>query len=142
MNNIIKRRFLHTMIRISDMQRSIQFYTEILGMKVLRTLDQPEEKYTLIFLGYSDESESAVLELTYNYDVSVYDIGNAYGHIAIGVSDINQTVTSIKNQGGQFSLLPTELKGSDETIAFLNDPDGYQIELIERPNSWFCEANI
>lgn len=137
MNHTIKRRFLHTMVRISDMQRSIQFYTEILGMKVLRTFDQPEDKYTLIFLGYSDESESTVLELTYNYDVSEYDFGNAYGHIAIGVSDIKQVTTDIKKQGGQFSLLPTQLKGGDETIAFLTDPDGYQIELIERSISWF-----
>ena len=131
------RRILHTMIRISDMERSIRFYTEILGMKVLRVLDQPEDKYTLTFLGYSGESESTVLELTYNYDVSDYDVGNAYGHIAIGVSDIKQAVGDIKKRGGQFSVLPTQLKGTDESIAFLSDPDGYQIELIERPILWF-----
>jgi len=137
MNQNNKQRILHTMLRISDMPRSILFYTEILGMKVLRTFDQPKDKYTLTFLGYSDESESTVLELTYNYGVSEYDFGNAYGHIAIGVSDIQRVVTDIKKQGIQFSLEPTQLKGSDEIIAFLFDPDGYQIELIERSATWF-----
>jgi len=131
------KRLLHTMLRVKDLQRSIDFYTYILGMKVLRTFDQPEEKYTLTFLGFGEESKSAVLELTYNYDVYEYDYdyGNAYGHIAIGVSDINQVAIDIKKQGGQFSLLPTKLNGGEEIIAFLADPDGYQIELIERPIS-------
>jgi len=131
MNQTSQRRILHTMLRISDMQRSIQFYTEILGMKVLRNFEQPKDKYILTFLGYADESESTVLELTYNYGISEYVLGNAYGHIAIGVNDIKQVAANIKKQGGEFSLLPTQLKGSDETIAFLSDPDGYQIELIE-----------
>jgi len=137
MDQTNKRRILHTMFRVTDMQRSIKFYTEILGMKVLRVFDQPNDKYTLTFLGYSDESKSAVIELTYNYDVTEYDIGNSYGHIAIGVSNIDQVSTNIKNQGIKFSLEPTKLKGSDEVIAFLTDPDGYQVELIGRPTSWF-----
>ncbi len=126
------RRILHTMIRIADMQQSIEFYTKILGMSVLRTLDQPDEKYTLTFLGYGKETEQAVLELTYNYGISHYDHGNAYGHIAIEVPDIQKATTEIKAMGFLFSLEPTLLKGGNEIIAFLSDPDGYQIELIER----------
>lgn len=126
-------RMLHTMIRISDLQRSIDFYTQILGMSVLRTLDQPDERYTLVFLGFGEESETCVLELTYNYGVSNYELGNAYGHIAIGVSDIQQVTAEIKRRRVQFLLEPTPLKGSNEIIAFITDPDGYQIELIERP---------
>lgn len=137
MNQTMSRRILHTMLRISDMQRSIEFYTKVLDMKVLRTFDQPKDKYTLTFLGYSVESESTILELTYNYGISEYEFGNAYGHIAIGVTDIEKVAVEIKKQGGEFTLLPTQLKGSDETIAFLSDPDGYQIELIERPITWF-----
>ena len=129
------QRILHSMLRISNIQRSIDFYTQILGMRVLRTLDQPDEKYTLIFLGFGEESETYVLELTYNYDVSTYELGNAYGHIAIGVSDIQQVTTDIKRRSIQFSLEPTQLKGSNEIIAFITDPDGYEIELIERPAS-------
>jgi len=125
-------RILHTMLRVSELPRSVHFYTEILGMKVLRTLDQPTEKYTLIFLGYADESESSVLELTYNYGVDKYDVGTGFGHIAIGVSDIKQVSEQIENQGIELSLKPTKLKGTDEIIAFLSDPDGYKIELIER----------
>jgi len=128
-------RILHTMLRVGNLQRSIDFYTQIMGMKVLRTLDQPDEKYTLIFLGFGEESKTCVLELTYNYDVHTYEVGNAYGHIAIGVSDIQQVTTDIKRRGIQFSLEPTQLKGSDEIIAFITDPDGYEIELIERPGS-------
>ena len=125
-------RILHTMLRVSDLPRSVHFYTEILGMKVLRKLDQPTEKYTLIFLGYADESESSVLELTYNYGVNEYDLGTGFGHIAIGVSDIKQVSEQIENHGIELSLKPTKLKGTDEIIAFLSDPDGYKIELIER----------
>jgi lactoylglutathione lyase len=103
-----------------------------MGMKVLRTLDQPEEKYSLTFLGYGDESDTAVLELTYNYDVTEYEMGNAFGHVAIAVDDIQQAYEDIKWKGGDFSLKPVQLKGSNEIIAFVADPDGYQIELIER----------
>ncbi len=127
------QRILHTMLRVGDLQGSIDFYTQVIGMQVLRTLDQPEEKYTLAFLGFEEEHKSCVLELTYNYGVSEYVQGSAYGHIAIEVTDIKQAATDIKNQGVQFSLEPTQLKRSNETIAFLTDPDGYQIELIERP---------
>lgn len=130
-------RILHTMLRISDINRSVKFYTEVLGMKVLRILEQPEESYTLLFVGYDDESKSTVLELTYNHGITDYDIGNAYGHIAIGVTNIQESVAAIKHRGGQFTLEPAPLSGSDETIAFLTDPDGYQIELIERQDFWF-----
>lgn len=122
------------MLRISNLQQSIKFYTQILGMRVIRTLEQPDDKYTLVFLGNGEESETCVLELTYNYGISSYDMGNAYGHIAIGVSDIQQVTTDIKRQNIRFSLEPTQLKGTNEIIAFLTDPDGYQIELIERPS--------
>ncbi len=131
------QRILHTMIRVGNLQRSIDFYTQVIGMQVLRTFDQPEEKYSLTFLGFKKESETCVLELTYNYGVSKYELGNAYGHIAIGVTDIQQTVIDIKKQSVQFSLEPVRLKGGNETIAFLTDPDGYQVELIERPILWF-----
>lgn len=127
------KRILHTMLRVSDLQRSIRFYTEVMGMKLLRMLEQNDDSYTLAFLGYGEETETCVLELTYNHGVSEYDMGNAYGHIAIGVQNIVQSVAEIKKLGGEFSLDATPLKGSDEVIAFVTDPDGYQIELIERP---------
>jgi lactoylglutathione lyase len=120
------------MLRIGNVQKSLHFYTYILGMKVLRTLDQPEEEYSLTFLGYGDESDTAVLELTYNYGVTEYDLGNAYGHVAIGVEDIHEAYKDIKWKGGEFSLNPVQLKGSNEIIAFITDPDGYQVELIQR----------
>ena len=131
------QRILHTMLRVGNLQRSIDFYTQVIGMQVLRIFDQPEEKYSLTFLGFKKEHETCVLELTYNYGISKYELGNAYGHIAIGVTDIQQTFTDIQRQNVQFSLEPTRLKGGNETIAFLTDPDGYQVELIERPTSWF-----
>lgn len=134
------RRILHTMLRVGDLRRSIDFYTHILGMEELRRFDQPEEQYTLVFLGYEEESKSGVLELTYNYGVTEYTIGNAYGHIAIGVQDLYQVVSAIKERGGQLSLEPVKLKGGDEMIAFISDPDGYQIELIERPESWLLKV--
>jgi len=129
------QRILHTMLRITDMQRSIDFYTHVLGMKVLRTLDQPEEQYTLTFLGYEDEAETCALELTYNYGVSEYDMGNAYGHIAISVDDCNTACADVESKGGNVTFGPERLQGSDEIIAFVVDPDGYQIELIQRPAS-------
>lgn len=125
-------RILHTMLRVSDLPRSIKFYTEVMGMKILRTLENNDEKYSLIFLGYGEETEGSVLELTYNYGVSEYNMGNAYGHIAIGVENIIHSIAAIKKYGVKFSLDATPLKGSNEVIAFLTDPDGYQIELIER----------
>lgn len=124
------QRILHTMLRVGDMQRSINFYTQVIGMRVLRTLDQPKENYTLTFLGFSEESDSCVLELTYNYGISQYHMGNAYGHIAISVDDCPAACADIKSKGGEVILEPVPLSGSDETIAFVVDPDGYKIELI------------
>ena len=122
------------MLRVSDLNRSIKFYTDIMGMKLLRTMEQPEEDYTLAFLGYGSEVNTAVIELTYNHGESKYRMGNAYGHIAVGVEDIIEESKNIKEKGGQFSLEVTSLKGSNEMIAFIVDPDGYQIEMIERKN--------
>jgi len=124
-------RILHTMIRVSDLQRSVDFYTQILGMQILRTLDQPDEKYTLVFLGYGNESDTCVLELTYNYSVSKYEMGNAFGHIAIGVDDCHAACTAIKEKGGVVACEPKPLKGSNEVFAFASDPDGFQIELVQ-----------
>lgn len=130
-----KPRILHTMLRISDMANSTKFYTQALGMKLLRVLEQPSEKYTLLFFGYEDESNAAVIELTYNYGKLEYELGDAFGHIAIGVKSIKKTVSLIKKRGYPIDLEPKKLKGSNEIIAFLKDPDGYQIELIERKES-------
>lgn len=101
-------------------------------MRVLRTLDQPEENYSLAFLGFGEESETCVLELTYNYGVSKYELGSGYGHIAIGVSDCRKACDDIRARGGEITLEPCPLKGSDEVIAFVSDPDGYQVEIIQR----------
>ncbi len=125
-------KILHTMLRVGDMQRSITFYTQLMGMRVLRTFERPEEKYTLTFLGYGDESDGCVLELTYNHGVSQYDLGTAYGHIAIGVDDCYAACAFIESQGGQISRAPGPLLGSSEIIAFVTDPDGYSVELIQR----------
>ena len=130
-----KPRILHTMLRISDMANSTKFYTQALGMKLLRVLEQPSEKYTLLFFGYEDESNAAVIELTYNYGKLEYELGDAFGHIVIGVKSIKKTVSLIKKRGYPIDLEPKKLKGSNEIIAFLKDPDGYQIELIERKES-------
>ena len=119
------------MLRVSDMEQSIRFYTKILGMKVLRTIEQPDEKYKLAFLGYGDELESAALELTYNYDIKKYDHGSAYGHIAISVKDIYRTCNEMKASGVNITRDPGPLKGSNEIIAFISDPDGFKIELIQ-----------
>lgn len=127
------QRILHTMLRVGDMARSVDFYTRVLGMKVLRTLDQPAENYSLTFLGYAEESESAVLELTFNYGVSTYELGEGYGHLAIGVSDCEAACEVIRARGGEITLSPRPLAGSDEIIAFVRDPDGYAIELLQRP---------
>lgn len=128
-------RMLHTMLRVGDMERSVNFYTDVLGMRVLRTLEQPEESYSLTFLGYDDESRTSVLELTYNYGVSQYDHGGAYGHIAIGVRDCRKACDAVKARGGEVTLEPVPLQGSNEVIAFVADPDGYQVELIQRPET-------
>ncbi|MCU7796135.1 MAG: lactoylglutathione lyase [Candidatus Thiodiazotropha sp. (ex Myrtea spinifera)] len=132
-----KARVLHTMLRVGDMDRSVDFYTHVLGMRILRTFDQPSDNYALTYLGYAEESETCVLELTYNYGVSTYELGNAYGHIAIGVEDCHQACLDISVMGGKVIREAGPLEGGDEVIAFIVDPDGYQIELVERPANWF-----
>lgn len=124
-------RMLHTMLRVRDLQRSIDFYTQVLGMKLLRTRDNPEFKYTLAFVGYADESEQAVLELTYNYGVDQYELGTAYGHVALGVPDVAAACERIRNAGGRVTREAGPVLGGTTVIAFVEDPDGYKIELIE-----------
>ena len=125
-------RILHTMLRVGDLQRSIRFYTNVLGMKMLRTTDRPEQKYTLAFVGYGDESEHAVLELTHNYGIEKYDLGTGYGHIAIEVDDAAATCAAVRTKGGTVTRDAGPVKGGTTVIAFVQDPDGYKIELIER----------
>lgn len=125
-------RILHTMLRVGDLQRSIDFYTRVLGMKLLRTTDRPDQQYTLAFVGYGNNPEHAELELTYNYGVDRYELGTAYGHIAIAVEDAKQTCAAIKASGGKVTREPGPVKGGSTVIAFVTDPDGYKIELIER----------
>lgn len=125
-------RLLHTMLRVGNLERSIQFYTEIMGMQLLRKNDNTEYKYTLAFLGYGPEEETAVIELTYNWDTTEYDLGNAYGHIALEVDDIYQQCEQIKAAGGIISREPGPVKGGTTEIAFVKDPDGYAIELIQK----------
>jgi len=124
-------RILHTMLRVGDLQRSIDFYTGVLGMHTLRTTDRPEQRYTLAFVGYGDERQHAVLELTYNYGVDHYDIGDAYGHIAIAVPDAAAACAAVKAKGGTVTRDAGPVKGGTTVIAFVQDPDGYKIELIE-----------
>ncbi|MGV8898131.1 MAG: lactoylglutathione lyase [Burkholderiaceae bacterium] len=125
-------RILHTMLRVGDLQRSIDFYTKVLGMHLLRTSDNPEYKYTLAFVGYGSNPEHAELELTYNYGVEKYDMGSAYGHIAISVEDAQQACADAKASGGNVTREAGPVKGGSTVIAFIADPDGYKIELIER----------
>ena len=122
---------LHTMLRVGELQTSIDFYTNLMGMKLLRQSDNKEYQYTLAFIGYGDESDTTVLELTYNWGKSQYDIGKAYGHIAVEVDDIHTLCTSIEQQGGDVYRKPGPVKGGKTVIAFVRDPDGYAIELIE-----------
>ncbi len=123
-------RILHTMLRVTDLEKSISFYTELLGMRLLRRKDFPDGQFTLAFLGYGDESEQAVIELTHNWDVSAYDMGNAYGHIAIGVDDVYRACDLIKSKGGQVVREPGPMKHGSTILAFVEDPDGYKIELL------------
>lgn len=125
-------RILHTMLRVGDLDRSIAFYTEVMGMKLLRRRDNKEYRYTLAFVGYQDETESAVLELTHNWDTHEYDLGNGYGHIALEVDDIFATCSVIKDLNGKITRAPGPVKGGKTVIAFVEDPDGYKIELIEK----------
>ncbi|HEX5094192.1 MAG TPA: lactoylglutathione lyase [Burkholderiales bacterium] len=127
-------RLLHTMLRVGDMQRSVDFYTGVLGMKVLRTTDRPEQKYSLAFVGYDDESRATVLELTYNYGVDRYDLGSAYGHVAIEVEDAARACEAVRARGGKVTREAGPVKGGTSVIAFVEDPDGYKIEFIERKN--------
>jgi lactoylglutathione lyase len=123
---------LHTMLRVGDLQRSIKFYTEVLGMKLLRTTDRPEQKYSLAFVGYGDEAANTVLELTYNYGVDKYDLGAGFGHIAIEVGDAAQACEAVRAKGGSVTREAGPVKGGTTVIAFVQDPDGYKIEFIER----------
>jgi lactoylglutathione lyase len=124
-------RILHTMLRVGDLQRSIDFYTRVLGMTLLRTRDNPEYQYTLAYLGYGSNPEHAELELTYNYGVGQYEMGGAYGHMAIGVPDVYKTCEAIKVQGGTVTREAGPVKGGTTVIAFVRDPDGYMVELIQ-----------
>jgi lactoylglutathione lyase len=124
-------RLLHTMLRVGDLDRSVRFYTETLGMKLLRTTDRPEQKYRLAFVGYDDERRAAVLELTYNYGVDKYDLGSAFGHVAIGVPDVKAACERVRGAGGKVTREPGPVKGGTSVIAFVEDPDGYKIEFIE-----------
>lgn len=120
------------MLRVGDMQRAIDFYTRVMGMTLLRTTDRPEQKYSLAFVGYDSNPEQAEIELTYNYGVDRYEMGGAYGHIALGVDDIYATCEQIRAQGGNITREPGPVKGGNTLIAFVTDPDGYKIELIQR----------
>src|SRR5512137_209917 len=124
-------RILHTMLRVGDLQRSIDFYTKVMGMQLLRTTDRPEQKYSLAFVGYGDEREHAVLELTYNYGVDKYELGSAFGHLAIAVDDAYAACERIRAAGGNVTREPGPVKGGTTVIAFVPDPDGYKIELIQ-----------
>ena len=125
-------RILHTMLRVGDLERSVKFYTDVLGMKLLRTTERPEQKYSLAFVGYDSEERSAVLELTYNYGVEKYDLGNAFGHVAIQMPDVAKACEAVRTRGGKVTREPGPVKGGTTVIAFVTDPDGYKIELIER----------
>ncbi|WP_040975884.1 lactoylglutathione lyase [Necropsobacter massiliensis] len=128
-------RILHTMLRVGDLERSITFYRDVLGMRLLRTSENPEYQYSLAFLGYDDEDKASVIELTYNWGVSEYEAGNAFGHIAIGVDDIYRTCEAVSAAGGKVTRAPGPVKGGTTVIAFVEDPDGYKIEFIENKNA-------
>ena len=123
-------RLLHTMIRVGNLEKSIKFYTEILGMKLLRRKDYPDGKFTLAFVGYGDEKNSSVIELTHNWDTDTYDMGNGFGHLAIEVDDVYAAAGKIREQGGKIIREPGPMNAGATIIAFVEDPDGYQIELL------------
>jgi lactoylglutathione lyase len=125
-------RLLHTMLRVGNLQRSIDFYTRVMGMTLLRTTDRPDQKYSLAFLGYGSNPEHAEIELTYNYGVEQYELGTAYGHLAIEVPDAAAACERIRAGGGQVTREAGPVKGGTTVIAFITDPDGYKVELIER----------
>ncbi|HHQ4578632.1 TPA: lactoylglutathione lyase [Aeromonas hydrophila] len=128
-------RILHTMLRVGDLQRSIDFYTRVLGMKLLRKSENSEYKYTLAFVGYGDERNEAVIELTYNWGVSEYELGSAYGHIALEADDIYATCEALRAAGAKITREPGPVKGGTTVIAFVEDPDGYKIELIAKKDA-------
>ena len=124
-------RMLHTMLRVGNLEESLKFYCDVLGMKLLRQKDYPDGKFTLAFVGYGDEEDHTVIELTYNWGVDKYDLGNAYGHIALGVDDIYTTCEEIKARGGKVVREPGPMKHGSTVIAFVEDPNGYKVELIQ-----------
>lgn len=124
-------RMLHTMLRVGNLDKSLHFYTEIMGMKLLRKEDYPEYEFTLAFVGYGDETDNTVIELTHNWGTESYDLGNAYGHVAIGVDDVYQTCDKIKEMGGNVVREAGPMQGGDTVIAFVEDPDGYKVEILE-----------
>jgi len=123
---------LHTMLRVADLERSLRFYTEVLGMRLLRRKDYPEGKFTLAFVGYGDETDTAVIELTHNWGVDKYELGNAFGHIAVAVDDAYKACEEVKRRGGKVTREAGPMKHGTTVIAFIEDPDTYKIELIER----------
>ncbi|WP_024870691.1 lactoylglutathione lyase [Tolumonas lignilytica] len=128
-------RILHTMLRVGNLERSIKFYTEVLGMKLLRQSDNPEYKYSLAFVGYGEETDEAVIELTYNWGVDSYELGTAYGHVALETEDIYATCEAIRAIGAKVTREPGPVKGGTTVIAFVEDPDGYKIELINKKDA-------
>ena len=125
-------RILHTMLRVGDLDRSLAFYTEVLGMRLLRRQDYPEGRFTLAFVGYGDAADGAVLELTHNWDTAAYELGNAFGHVAIAVPDAYAACDAIRARGGKVVREAGPMKHGTTVIAFVEDPDGYKIELIQR----------
>jgi lactoylglutathione lyase len=125
-------RILHTMLRVADLERSLRFYTEVLGMRLLRRKDYPEGKFTLAFVGYGDETDTAVIELTHNWGVDKYELGDAFGHIAVAVDDAYKACEEVKRRGGKVTREAGPMKHGTTVIAFIEDPDTYKIELIER----------
>jgi lactoylglutathione lyase len=128
-------RILHTMLRVGSLQRSIDFYTRVMGMRLLRTTERPEQKYSLAFVGYGSNPEQAEIELTENHGVDHYELGTAFGHIAVGVADVYAACEKIRTNGGAVTREPGPVKGGTTVIAFVTDPDGYKIELIQRPET-------
>ena len=125
-------RLLHTMLRVGNLDRSVKFYTEVLGMQLLRTTDRPDQKYSLAFVGYGTEDRHSVIELTYNYGVETYELGTAFGHLAVEVPDAKQACDAVRAKGGAVTREAGPVKGGTTVIAFVTDPDGYKIEFIER----------